>query len=238
MAIEAVVFDLDDTLAAEKDYALSGFRAVGAYLDELCGAERFYEAAALLYQGADKSRIFNRTFDLLGIPCDEQRIAACVACYREHRPDIRLLPDAEWVLRQLEGRVKLGLITDGFLETQERKVQALRLRERMQAVILTDLFGREHWKPSPVPYEAASQMLQAAPGRCLYIGDNPAKDFVAANRLGWTTVQIDRGEGIYSGPGRAAPAPGYEAHYRIARMQELRDIPALRPLFRMEGLYA
>lgn len=237
MDIQAVIFDLDDTLISEKEYALSGFRAVGEYLRGLCGEERFFETAALLYQGQDKSRLFNRTLERLGLPYDDRLIADCVACYREHRPTLTLLPDAEWALAQLEGRVKLGLITDGYVETQERKVQALRLRERMQAVILTDLFGRNHWKPSPVPYEAASDLLQVPHRRCLYIGDNPAKDFVTANRLGWTTVHIDRGDGLYSAAG-AGLAPGHQAHYRIARMQELRDIPVVRPLFRMEGLYA
>ncbi|WP_058301204.1 HAD family hydrolase [Gorillibacterium timonense] len=235
MGIDAVIFDLDDTLISEREYAMSGFRAVGEWLKGRTGTERFFETAVAFYHSSDKSRIFNRSLDVLGVPYDDGVIADCVACYREHRPDIQLLPDAEWALSRLEGRVKLGLITDGYLETQERKVQALSLRDRMEAVILTDLFGRDNWKPSPVPYEAVSHMLQAPHSRCLYIGDNPAKDFITANRLGWMTVHIDRGEGVYSG---SRYTPDHEAHYRIARLQELRDIPVLRPLFRMEGLYA
>ncbi|MEO3945392.1 HAD family hydrolase [Gorillibacterium sp. CAU 1737] len=235
MAIEAVVFDLDDTLISERDYTLSGFRAVGEWLGATLPADRFYETAAALYDSGDKGQIFNRTLDALGIPWDDRLISCCICCFREHRPDIRLLPDAEWVLSRLTSRVKLGLITDGYLETQERKVQVLGLRERMQGVILTDLFGRDCWKPSPVPYEAVSRLLQTEHDCCLYVGDNPSKDFVTAKRLGWTTVHIDRGDGVYSGRTYTALE---EAHYRITSLLELKDIPVLGPLFRMEGLYA
>jgi putative hydrolase of the HAD superfamily len=32
---------------------------------------------------------------------------------------------------------------------------------------------------------------------CLYVGDNPQKDFYGARILGWKTVQIKRPDGIY-----------------------------------------
>jgi putative hydrolase of the HAD superfamily len=37
----------------------------------------------------------------------------------------------------------------------------------------------------------------SAAERCVYIGDNPAKDFYGARRLGWFTVQVRRPDGIY-----------------------------------------
>jgi putative hydrolase of the HAD superfamily len=41
-------------------------------------------------------------------------------------------------------------------------------------------------------------MMQRHPGlQYIYIADNPAKDFVAPNLLGWKTVQILRPEGQY-----------------------------------------
>jgi putative hydrolase of the HAD superfamily len=37
------------------------------------------------------------------------------------------------------------------------------------------------------------QAALAEPGdQLVYVGDNPAKDFQAPNRMGWITVQIDR----------------------------------------------
>jgi putative hydrolase of the HAD superfamily len=32
----------------------------------------------------------------------------------------------------------------------------------------------------------------------VYVGDNPAKDFIAPRALGWSTVQINRPTGTYA----------------------------------------
>ena len=34
---------------------------------------------------------------------------------------------------------------------------------------------------------------------CVYISDNPAKDFVAPNMLGWESIWINRKNGEYQG---------------------------------------
>jgi putative hydrolase of the HAD superfamily len=47
-----------------------------------------------------------------------------------------------------------------------------------------------------------------AAARFLYVGDNPDKDFLAPNRLGWTTVMVRDERNLHSpwsGLGEAAP---------------------------------
>ena len=39
--------------------------------------------------------------------------------------------------------------------------------------------------------------LYALPKLFVYVGDNPVKDFVAPNAMGWTTIQIVRDGGIH-----------------------------------------
>jgi len=57
--------------------------------------------------------------------------------------------------------------------------------------------------------------------RCAYVGDNPAKDFVAANALGWQTIQIEREDGEYR---EVNAGKEYQAQHTI------------RSLFELEGL--
>ncbi|GGD73305.1 HAD family hydrolase [Paenibacillus nasutitermitis] len=228
MSIKAVVFDLDDTLYLEKNYTLSGFKAVGHWVKEHHGVAGFYETAASLLHEGVKGVIFNRALEQHGIPAEDKLVAELVDCYRSHRPDINLLEDAGWVLDNLDKDVKLGLISDGYLVAQEQKVRALNLANSFHSIVLTDALGRNHWKPSPLPYETASRQMGVPHYQCLYVGDNVTKDFVAANRLGWTTIQVSRQHGVYAGVRAEHP---YQAHYHIRDLKELAVLKALKHLF-------
>lgn len=231
MGIRAVVFDLDDTLYLEKTYALSGFKAVDQWVRDRHGAGGFYETAAALLHSGVKTLIFNRTLEQLDISYDERLIAELVEFCRSHRPDIALLEDAGWVLANLDKDVKLGIISDGYLVAQQQKVLALNLTDAFHAIVLTDALGRDHWKPSPLPYETFSRQTGIPHFQCLYIGDNAAKDFVTAKRLGWTTVQISREQGIYAA---VQAEPSHQAHYQIGDLKELAGLPALAHFFKKE----
>jgi putative hydrolase of the HAD superfamily len=87
-----------------------------------------------------------------------------------------------------------------------------------QAVVLSDELGLGCWKPSPAPYRKMLAALAVPAGDALYVADNPAKDFVAARKAGWWTVQVRRPEGQYH---QLVPQPGYEAHFVIDSLLEL-----------------
>ena len=94
-------------------------------------------------------------------------------------------------------------------------------RNEPVAIVYTDTFGRAHWKPSPQPYRTMMERLGCPGNRCAYVGDNPAKDFVAANALGWQTIQIEREDGEYR---EVNAGKEYQAQHTI------------RSLFELEGL--
>jgi putative hydrolase of the HAD superfamily len=129
----------------------------------------------------------------------------------------------------LASTCKLGIITDGYLTTQEKKVEALKLKERFNSIILSDLFGRTNWKPSPIPYIKSSLELNCPHNECVYIGDNLTKDFITAKKLGWKTVHIKRSDGIYS---NTLVSKEFGAHYEIRDLRELQNILELNKLFK------
>jgi putative hydrolase of the HAD superfamily len=203
--IHAVVFDLDDTLYPEAAYVASGFRAVGDALAREHRVEGFGAlAAAVAAAGVAEASVASL-------------VPWCVARYREHLPDIALFPGGHEALEVLQGRVKLAVLTDGWLVAQRRKVEALGLAARVDAVVYSDAFGREHWKPSEVPYRAVAEALGVAHDGCVYIADNPAKDFITARALGWRTIQVAR-------PGQTHPAEAPSAAH--AAEVTAADLPA------------
>ncbi|MGE6538037.1 HAD family hydrolase [Bacillus luti] len=228
MVIKAIVFDMDDTLYKEKDYVVSGFKAVDDWIKEDYKKIGFYNIAIQLFDSGERKFVFNKTLEKLNITYDEKLISNLIEKYRLHKPDIQLLDEADWVLSNLTNKVKIGLISDGYLITQERKINALKLKERFHSIILTDKLGREYWKPSQLPYEKISKELQVPHQQCVYIGDNLSKDFITAKKLNWITVHINREDGIYR---NLIVEQDYKAHYTIDNLRRLPDIPVLKHMF-------
>jgi putative hydrolase of the HAD superfamily len=191
-----VTFDLDDTLYLERHFVRSGFAAVGGWLASERGARGFEACAWRLFEGGQRGDIFDRVLPRLGIAPERALIERLVRVYREHAPQIVLEPEATDLLDRLAGRCHLALLTDGFHDTQRRKIAALGLDARCRPIVCTDRWGRAHWKPSPTGFRHIQEALGAAPERCIYIGDNPAKDFRAPRALGWRTLRVrhPRGE--------------------------------------------
>lgn len=227
--IRAIVFDMDDTLYQEKDYILSGLKMLDQWILEKYGKPDFYSTAKHLFDNGERKKIFNRALNYLGIEDNYENINMMIDAYRSHQPSIDLLEDAVWVLNNIRDSVKLGLISDGYLISQRNKVDALQLNNYIHTIILSDELGRKYWKPSVVPYEEAVRQLGCNHDQCVYVGDNVGKDFITAKKLGWTTINVNRGEGIYSG--RCVSAE-YHAHYQINSLREMKKIPILRKLFK------
>lgn len=228
MKAQALIFDMDDTLYEEKDFVLSGFRAVDDHIRKQHQVSGFLDEAIYLFESGARSHIFNAALERLAFSFDDALVRELVEVYRRHDPEIRLAEDAEWVLRRMDRGVKTGLISDGYLEAQRQKVKALALEERLHTIILTDELGRDCWKPSRVPFVKMAAELGVPHDRCVYIGDNPHKDFKAPNELGWTTVRIVRKAGQY----RGAPADGsHSPQYEIESLRQLREIPVLKHFF-------
>ncbi|MCL6457332.1 MAG: HAD family hydrolase [Gorillibacterium sp.] len=233
MEVTTIVFDLDDTLYPERDYVLSGFKAVGERVFRQFGHAGFYESATRLFHSGESALIFNRVLDQLGLAYNNQLITELVACYRLHEPEISLSADAQWLLGRISAEVKLGLLSDGYKEAQEQKVMKLNLDHYFHAVVLSDTLGREHWKPSPVPYQEMVRLLHVQHEACLYVGDNASKDFITAKTLGWRTVRLKRPDGVYAD---TLVPEEFEAHYQIDNLRQLTTIPEFKQLFRLQSI--
>lgn len=198
--IKAVIFDLDDTLISEKEYIRSGFKVVSNKIsnDYNLDYEKVFNKMLILFNESSKE-VFNRILDSFHIKYSKENILELIDIYRNHIPDIEFYEDVIPTITELRNRgYKIGIITDGYKETQLRKIAVLKCRELFDEIIVTDKLGREFWKPHEKPYRLMSQKLGVKLEDMIYIGDNVMKDFVTANKLGIETVRINREEAIYS----------------------------------------
>ena len=218
-AIRAVVFDMDDTLYPERDYVRSGYRAVAEDLRGRLGrSDRFEDWLWRRFCAGEAGRAFDALDAEFSLGLSAAQITGLVGVYRCHRPDIHARSGVVELLGRLGGTSRLGLLSDGYLPAQQWKLDALGLGPFLDAVVFTEAMGRECWKPSPAGYDAVRAKLDVPHEACAYVGDNPAKDFLAPNRLGWRTVCLRCGGQVHADN----PSPeGGAAQLTIASLADL-----------------
>jgi putative hydrolase of the HAD superfamily len=224
----AVVFDLDDTLYPERDYVLGGFRAVASWAEGRLGVPAAEGFARLrrLYEEGVRGDTFDRWLAASGVT-DRRLVGELVEVYRGHEPVLAPSPGVPELLASLRGRCRLGLVGDGYLSVQQRKLAALKLAPYFDAVVFSDRWGRQAWKPSTRPFQAVLRELGTDAGKAVYVGDNPNKDFLGARQLGMGTVRLrqDGGEYTHLSPPSDRHAPDHTVG----------SVPALADFFAAEG---
>jgi putative hydrolase of the HAD superfamily len=224
-ARDILVFDLDDTLYAERQFALSGFRAAERWACAELGlpAGLAEEMTRLLDQG-HLGRLFGMALAARLPDHRPEHLEALVAAYRDHEPELSLFADAQWALEHFQPLGPLALITDGTASVQARKVAALGIAPFFQQTVLTgSLGGRAFHKPHPQSYQMVEEALASAGDRLIYVGDNPSKDFIVPNARGWVSVMVER-PGAQVIHGGATVAVGGAPRHTIA---SLADLPAV-----------
>ncbi len=210
---QAAVFDIDDTLYPERAFVRSGYNAVGEHLAKLStsGSEPLADWLWQRFLAGQTARAFDDLNDEFNLGLDSAGIAELVAVYRFHRPGISPFAGIAAVLEKLKSAgVPLGIVSDGPARMQRNKLDALGLAGFFQAIVLTDDLGPGAGKPSLAGFELARQKLAIPHADCAYISDNPAKDFVGPNALGWLTIQYVRPGQIYAG--KQPPPAGKPKH--------------------------
>ncbi|MCH2114802.1 MAG: HAD family hydrolase [Pirellulales bacterium] len=206
----ALVFDLDDTLYLERDFLESGFREVARNIDPVRSVE-ISRRLEHLYDDGDHDPI-GALLAEIGRVAEK---SALLRIYREHLPSLQLTRSiARLLQRQMGGQRPIGLLSDGRSVTQRNKICALGLDQLVSEIVISEEFGSA--KPNEKNFLHFQSVFPHR--RYAYVGDNLAKDFVAPNRLGWTTIGLlDQGENIH--PQRFESVPrSYHPQYWIEKI--------------------
>ena len=212
LAEAIIVFDLDDTLYKEADYHSSGVRAVANKLTHLFGID---------VEASLEDLIINGERDLWGGICRRLNVPASVKEsilweYRLHSPNIQLTSEVKDVISFVrQYAAGIAILTDGRAITQRTKLLALGLAG--MPVYISEEFGAS--KPHPARFKLIEQSY---PGKhFVYVGDNPKKDFVAPNGLGWITFcLVDDGRNIHS-QDLSQIEKDYLPHFWLADLKDL-----------------
>jgi len=185
-----VVFDLDDTLYPERAFVQSGFRAVARYVEQECAAN-VYSALCKIWDAGDRDPLGKITAEF-GLPGPKSEL---IEIYRTHIPELTLVANVKELLSTLRtAGHAIGIMTDGRSSTQRNKIRMLGLDAWAEDILISEEFGSA--KPAERNYRHFEGRFPRR--KFAFVGNDPAKDFVTANRLGWQTICIlDPGDHIH-----------------------------------------
>lgn len=189
--IKGIVFDLDDTLYSEKQYVKSGYKKIAEYLEDEI-AEKYLWNYFLEGENA-----IDKYLKEVG---REELKSDCLNVYRNHIPQINLYRGVCDLIQKLKmKKIKIGIITDGRVEGQKNKIQALGLEELVDDIIITDeLGGVQFRKPNDISFRIMQCRWKIPFEQMVYVGDNLMKDFQAPRQLGMKSIWLKNQNGLYN----------------------------------------
>lgn len=206
MALQAIFFDIDDTLCATSEFTQRArMDAIQAMIDIGLNLPKEYLWNELMEVIQEFSTNYSQHFDklLLRIPPESYQhinkailIAVAVVAYHDAKKNyLKVYADGIRLLEFLKPLPILkGIITEGFAVKQAEKLVRLNLYSYLddQAIFITDQIGIS--KTNPKIFQLICQRCHILPENTLYVGDNPYKDIDSANASGVITVRIRRGK--------------------------------------------
>lgn len=227
-------FDLDDTLwdfSANSLHTLRGLYATEPELrqafatpEDFCAAyHKKNDELWTLYHAGRIGRDYLKTerFEaLLREPLGVKAREVSVRLDRVYLDRLaecrRTLDGAHEVLAKLSRHYLIGILSNGFIDTQYAKLRNSGLDRYVQRMVVSDEIGVQ--KPSPRLFAHALSETGAEASTALMIGDNPEVDIAGAIGAGWRAVYLDR---------KGKPCAACDA-----RIGSLAELSALLPLSR------
>ena len=188
---KAVLFDLDGTLFDRDTSFLELVQAqYREFLTELPGVpkEAFVRRLVELDEHgyADKSAVYREIATEFGLP---QSLATRLTAHFHgaYASFSKCFPEVPGTLSNLRRLgMRLGIITNGATNMQERKVRELGIADLMDELLISEKEGLR--KPDPRIFQRALGRLGVRAAEAWYVGDHPTVDIRGAFDAGLTAV--------------------------------------------------
>lgn len=194
--IKAVIFDLDETLILRSGAIRAFLKDQYARFAPSLGrvSEDDYTSSFLDMEKngvIGKDIVYPEFVKALGIT----RVSSdtLLADYRQNYANfVDPSPGAIETVRALHrSGLKTGILTNGNVQVQNAKIDALGLRDVLDMVVISEAVGLK--KPDPAIFALAVANLGIAAGATLFVGDNPQVDIVGAAGAGLQTAWFRNG---------------------------------------------
>ncbi|AZR74335.1 hypothetical protein BBF96_13610 [Anoxybacter fermentans] len=201
-----VIFDLDDTLldhSGAVQAAILEFYRSHKVLQRISEeeflyhwhkeSERFYQLYLQGKYSFKDQRIYRvkSIFAMVGKEIDDERAWVYFSEYlKYYQNNWRCFSDVDGCLRSLQGRYRLGILSNGDGEQQRNKLNCMGLYGKFDLMVFSGDVGVA--KPSPEIFQVLLKKAGLSPEQVVYVGDDLKTDILAAIEVGINGILIDR----------------------------------------------
>lgn len=200
MKIKLVGFDLDDTLWAVKPVIINAEKVLNAWLRERAPEMkttveemRHYRDRVIRLNPNIVKQITEMRRQILRTALLESQVQGAdqiadeaIEVFLEARNNIEFFDGALDALTTLSNHYELGALSNGNAD-----IERIGLGKVFSFAYSAEQVGAP--KPEPALFERAIAHVNIDPREMIYVGDDPALDVDAANRLGIKTIWLDHG---------------------------------------------
>lgn len=221
MKYQWLLFDADETLFSFDDFA--GLKKLFIGYDVQFSEQDYHEYKQVnkpLWTAYQEQRIsaqtlkterFNLWAEKLGVSANELNSGFLNAMAQICVP----LPGAVALLESLSSRVNMAIITNGFTELQQARLENTGLKHYFQDVVISEQVGLA--KPDVAIFEhTLAKLNHQDKASVLMVGDNPHSDILGGMQAGIDTCWLNH---------HAKPVPdNIEPTYEVANLDQLRHL--------------
>ncbi|ACV11323.1 HAD-superfamily hydrolase, subfamily IA, variant 1 [Halorhabdus utahensis DSM 12940] len=221
MTVDAVLFDLDDTLCEYRrpagDVLSAAFERVG--VEPWFPIETFYDRFEEFARPGDdirdlRRRSFAAFAEEAGLDEGVGRAVAEAFEAERDQSNVRFLPGAREAVQTAAERYRVGLVTNGDPWMQSQKLAGLGIGDRFETIVHG---GHDAaYKPDPEPFYTALDELGVDAGRAVHVGNSLSADVTGAHNAGLRSVWLD---------GDASIDPDPVPDHRVESMHDVAEEP-------------
>lgn len=225
-----VLFDLDNTIVDFEAAQRAAFASIMADVGVAHGERHldlFIRVSKPLWHRVERGTMSLKNLnaarwqaltDALGLAIDPKPHAIAYLDRLAHAG--KLMPGAREVLDALHGRVRLGLVTNGYRQVQRPRLAAFDLARYFDAVVISGELGIA--KPSPAFFATAlDQLAHTDPATVLVVGDSLTSDMAGARASGMRCCWFN--------PAGLEPPTDIEVDHVVGELREITAIVLGQP---------
>ncbi len=192
-----IYFDLDDTLLNHKKAERAGLSDVHRHFDLFDNVEEdtlletYHHINKKLWEAYGHGEIertelqrrrFEETLDALHLNKSAYNEIGTVYMdyYRTHW---EWIDGAEDAYKSIAAKYGVGIITNGFAETQWLKINQFNFQESARHIVISEEIGE--MKPHPKVFDYSTELVGISRDEILYVGDSFTSDVVGGSKAGW-----------------------------------------------------
>jgi len=213
--IKAVIFDLDETLSDNEELTeLAVRQSVQAMIDKglNCTLEQGIKRLKEIIEKNPLDKKIEKLAEFFG-PASQEIIEAGIWKYSNADfENLKTYPETIETLERLKNKMKLFLVTIGYDEQQDKKINSLGIRKYFEKIIICREKENE--------FKKILKRFNFCSEEVLVVGDKINKEIKDGNKLGMKTARILKGKYSTIQPKDELEKP----HYTISSLSEILDI--------------